>query len=104
MAATLPHLMENRERERESEGRMKKVLTLYSLYLPVAVVGGRPHGENRFRKVPLVAFHHQLVSSTDHLYVVGRVELQQQVSHSHRYITVSRHQYFLNYRVMVYYM
>lgn len=42
----------------------------------VAVVGGRPHGQQGLSKVPLVALHHQLVAAADQLDLVGGVELQ----------------------------
>ena len=44
---------------------------------PVAVVGCRPDGEHTLAEVPLVAFHHKLVGTTDHVNVVCRVELRE---------------------------
>lgn len=50
------------------------------IYLPVAVVGRRPHSEHRLVEVPLVALHDQLVCPTDHVDVVGSVELGNHVA------------------------
>lgn len=47
---------------------------------PVAVVGCGPHGEHSLVEVPLVALHDQLVRSTNHVDVVGGVELSHHVA------------------------
>merc|ERR1719461_733614 len=41
----------------------------------VAVVGCTPDSQDSFVKMPFVAFHHQLVCATDHVNVVGLIEL-----------------------------
>ena len=50
------------------------------IYAPVAVVGRWPHSEHRLVEVPLIALHDQLVRSTDHVDVVGGVELGHHVA------------------------
>lgn len=49
-------------------------------FTPVAVVGRRPHGEHSLVEVPLVPLHDQLVSTADHVDVVGGVELGHDVA------------------------
>lgn len=41
----------------------------------VAVVRSRPYSEDSFIEMPFESFHDQLVSTTYHFYIVGRVEL-----------------------------
>lgn len=52
----------------------------HCIYLPVAVVGCRPHSEHSLVEVPFVALHDQLVCSTDHMNVVGGVKLGHHVT------------------------
>ena len=48
-------------------------------WLPVAIVGSRPDGEDCLIEMPLVSLHDELVSPTDHLDVVGPIELTDHV-------------------------
>lgn len=54
------------------------VYALHSLLIspsPVAVVRSWPHRQDSFVKVPLVAFHYQLMSTADEINIISTVEL-----------------------------
>lgn len=48
-------------------------------HLPIAIIGRGPHSEYSLVEVPLVPLHDELVGATNHVNVVGHVELSHYV-------------------------
>lgn len=61
------------------------------VYEPIAVIWRRPNSQDSLVEMPLVAFHNQLVSSTNHVNAISSVELCNNVTAKQIASTAWRH-------------